>query len=177
MDIVEYLLFIPLLIYGIALSDLFGQWKHFMDSTSWYTPYLLTLIMVTEIGVHNVFVFFQFSPELSGIDYFSYWLYLFPPLVFLLMVNCLTHVDDYSNTEEFFKARIKPIFLLLAAFISMHFMSFVHFDHQIWVTRLLAIILCTIYALWPKTAVFYLLVAVWLLSIAIRFNIVYGSHS
>lgn len=174
MDIVEYLLFIPLLIYGIALSDLFGQWKHFMDSSSWYTPYLITLIMVTEIGVHNVFIFFKFSPELSHITYFAYWLYLFPPLVFLLMVNCLTHVDDYSDTETFFTSRIKPIFLLLAAFISMHFMSFVQFDHHIFLPRLLAIIFCMVYAFWQKDIVFYLLVGVWLVSIAIRFSSIYG---
>lgn len=174
MDIVEYLLFIPLLIYGIALSDLFGQWKHFMDSSSWYTPYLITLIMVTEIGVHNVFVFFKFSPELSTTTYFAYWLFLFPPLVFLLMVNCLTHVDDYSNTETFFTARIKPIFLLLAAFISMHFTPFVQFDHQIWLPRLLAIILCVVYAFWPKNNIFYTLVTVWLVSIAIRFYSIYS---
>lgn len=174
MDIVEYLLFIPLLIYGISLSDLLGQWKHFMDSSAWYTPYLITLIMVTEIGVHNVFVFFQFSPELGTINYFAYWLYLFPPLVFLLMVNCLTHVDDYSNTEEFFTSRIRPIFLLLAAFISMHFMSFIHFDHHLWLPRLLAIFFCVLYAFWQKNIAFYSLVGVWLFSIGTRFYVIYG---
>ncbi len=85
--------------------------------------------MVTEIGVHNVFIFFQFSTELVSINYFAHWLYLLPPIVFLLIVNCLTHVEDYSDTEAFFTARIRPIFLLLEAFISMHFSSFVHYDH------------------------------------------------
>lgn len=121
----------------------------------------------------NVFIFFRFSPELSTINYFAYWPYLFPPLVFLLMVNCLTHVDDYSDTESFFNARIKPIFLLLAAFISMHFIPFIHFDNQIWLPRLLAIIFCVLYAYWPKIQIFYMLVAVWLFSILTRAYILY----
>jgi hypothetical protein len=173
MDIIEYLLFVPLLIYGMALSDLFGQWKKFMEPASWYIPYLFTLIMITEIGVHNVFIFFKLSPQLSTINYFAYWLYLLPPLVFLLMVNFLTHTDDYSDMKVFFTARTKPVFLLLAAFISMHFIPIFHFDHNIWLPRVLGIIFCTVYAFWQRMIVFYLLVAIWLLSVGTRFYIVY----
>jgi len=31
MDLTEYMVFLPLLIYGIALADLFSQWKRFFD--------------------------------------------------------------------------------------------------------------------------------------------------
>jgi len=157
MDIVEYLLFVPLLIYGIALSDLFSQWKRFIEPSFWYLPYQITLVLVTEVGVYNVFEFFKLASHFSSISYFVYWLYLLPPLLFLLMVNFLTHSEDFLDMASFFSSRRKPVFLLQF-----------HFNLRGWPVQVLAILFSFTYAFWPKKAIFYVLVAVWFLSIVVR---------
>lgn len=172
MDIVEYLLFVPLLIYGIALSDLFGQWKRFLEPSSWYFPYLLTIIIITDIGVHNVFEFFKLCPQLNNINYFGYWLYLLPPLVFLILVNVLTNTDESVDTKTFFISRTRLVFLLLAVFIAMHFIPQFKYDQTIWLPRLLGVIACVLYAFWHKNFIFYLLIAIWLMSIISRAYII-----
>jgi len=58
MDSTEYLAFVPLLLYGIALADLFdllGQWRRFFDKEYLYWPYFLTTVMVTELAIRTCF--------------------------------------------------------------------------------------------------------------------------
>ncbi len=75
MGAVEYLLFIPLLIYGIALSDLFGEWKKIFNPSKLYIPYALTILLITEIGIYNVYIFFNISDMLAKSTYFIYCIY------------------------------------------------------------------------------------------------------
>lgn len=174
MDLGEYLLFIPLLIYGIALSDLFSKWKVFIESHTAYIPYLITLVMITEIGVQNVFNFFKLMPNLGSVNYFTYWLFLLPPLIFMLLVNFLTKTDDYPDFKTFFKAKAKIVFLLMAVFIALHFIPQFSYETEMWsLPRIIGIVGCILFALWHKPAVFYLLVGCWIISIGMHAYVVY----
>ncbi|RLB53106.1 MAG: hypothetical protein DRJ42_12845, partial [Deltaproteobacteria bacterium] len=51
MDIIEFLLFIPLLIYGIALSQLLSQWKRIFDFKNFYGPFVVTVVAVTVVAI------------------------------------------------------------------------------------------------------------------------------
>ena len=170
MDAVEYLLFIPLLIYGMALSDLFGEWKKIFTPSKLYIPYALTILFITEIGIYNVYIFFNISDMLAKSTYFIYLLYLLPPLVFLLMVNLITQKEDTIAIEEFFKSKIKPVFILVALFVALHFVPHYHFDNSIYFPRILAIAFCLLYAFWQKQFLFYIIIGVWVLSIIVRIS-------
>jgi len=173
MDFAEYLLFVPLLIYGIALSDLFSQWKVFLDREAWYLPYLITLILVTEIGVQNVYNFFKLIPNLDNVNYFTYWIFLFPPLTFMILVNVLTKTEDSADLTFFFAAKTRTIFLLLAAFIAMHFIPQFAYESELWLPRVLGIVACIIFAFWHRMIFFYVLVGVWIVAILSHAYVVY----
>jgi len=173
MDVVEYLLFVPLLVYGIALSDLFGQWKRFLDPKSWHLPHLLTLIIVTEIGVYNVFIFFKLTAQFSSMHYFLYWLYLLPPLIFMLLVSYLTHMEENEDVKTSFISRSRPVFLLLGIYIGLHFIPQFHFEQTLWGVRLLGVLICVTYAFWQKRVLFYLFVASWIMSLLSKVYVIY----
>lgn len=168
MDIVEYLLFVPLLIYGIALSDLFAQWKKFLTPKSWYFPHLLVIIAATDIGVNNVFNFFSLSDHFTNITYFMYWLYLLPPLVFLVLVNVLTKTDDNEDKKTFFNENRKSIFILMALFMALHFIPQFNYTEPVSIHRLLAIASCLLFAFWNRMIFYYASVLIWLLSLYSR---------
>ena len=67
MDATEYLAFLPLLIYGIALADLFSQWKRLFNPRLLFIPYLLLTIILTETALYNVFVYAKLLDELTGL--------------------------------------------------------------------------------------------------------------
>lgn len=168
MDIVEYLLFVPLLIYGIALSDLFGQWKKFLNPKSLYLPHIIIIIATTDIGVNNVFNFFKLSHQFTNITYFTYWLYLLPPLVFLILVNILTNTDDKEDKKIFFNENRKPIFILMAIFMALHFIPQFNYNEPVSIHRLLAIASCLLFAFWNNMLFYYASVLIWLLSLYSR---------
>ena len=65
----EYLAFIPLLIYGIALADLLSQWKRLFNPKDLFIPYLLMTIILTETALYNVFVYAEVINKLGGQTY------------------------------------------------------------------------------------------------------------
>ena len=68
----EYLAFIPLLIYGLALADLLGQWRRFFEREYFYLPYFLVTLIFTEVAIWNVFIYLGVTKQLEGISYFQY---------------------------------------------------------------------------------------------------------
>ena len=64
----EVLVFLPLLIYGIAIAALFSQWKRFINYKSLYIPYALFTILLTEIALYNVYLYSQLVGEISMIE-------------------------------------------------------------------------------------------------------------
>ena len=57
MDPEEYLAFIPLLIYGLAIADLLNEWRRFFKKEQWYLPYTIMSIIFTETAIYNVFIY------------------------------------------------------------------------------------------------------------------------
>jgi hypothetical protein len=121
MDSSEYLAFIPLLIYGLALADLFSEWKRLFDKEQWFFPYLLLTIIFTEVGIYNVFIYVKLVHQLVGQTYISYLSYLLPPFLFMMTINSFTP-DKGSVTKDYFIKNM-PIFLsLFTVFIACHFL-------------------------------------------------------
>ncbi len=86
------------------------------------------------------------------------------------MVNLITHKEDTIIIEEFFKSKIKPVFILIALFVALHFVPHYHFDNSIYYPRILAIAVCLLYAFWQKQFLFYIIISVWVLSIIARIS-------
>lgn len=120
MSATEYFVFIPLLIYGMAMAELFGEWKRLIDPEQWYLPYLLMTIMLSELAVYNVYIYAKLLDNLVGISYFNYLKYLVPPFLFLMTVHAFTP-DAQEKTEDYFVKRMPIFFTLLAAFVASHF--------------------------------------------------------
>ncbi len=108
MEATEYLAFLPLLIYGIALADLFREWKRFLNLKEIFLPYLIVTIILTETALYNVFSFAGLLKNLEGLTYSSYLLYLAPPFLFMLATSFFTPEED-SDTEEYFMKNM-PVF-------------------------------------------------------------------
>ena len=106
MDSTEYLAFVPLLFYGIALADLLGEWRRFFDKKYFYWPYSLTTVMLTELAVRNVFLYLEVVQGMDGQSYFRYWLHLVQPMIFLMVVSALTPDNHDQDTKSYFNERL-----------------------------------------------------------------------
>ena len=160
MEASEYLAFLPLLIYGIALADLFNQWKRFFNPKELYIPYLLLTIILTETALYNVFIYAELIDNLVGLSYFSYLSYLIPPFLFMLTANIFTPDQD-SDTEEYFLKQM-PVFLsLLALFAASHFLYNFNENFPTIVGRLIAILVILVTGIFRKIWMFYIVVALW----------------
>ena len=81
MEASEYLAFIPLLIYGIALADLLGQWRRFFDRDYFYLPYFLTTLIFTENAIWSVYGYLEVTSHL--------WHWIFSVLVVPIAANAV----------------------------------------------------------------------------------------
>jgi len=167
MEASEYLAFLPLLIYGIALADLFSQWKRFFTPKELYIPYLLFTIILTETALYNVFIYAELIDQLVGLSYFSYLTYLIPPFLFMLTANIFTPDQD-SDTEEYF-LRQMPFFLsLLALFAASHFLYNFNENHHTIVGRLVAILVILVTGISRKIWMCYIVAALWLFLLFVK---------
>lgn len=167
MEASEYLAFLPLLIYGIALADLFSQWKRFFNLKEVYIPYLLLTIILTETALYNVFIYAELIDQLAGLSYFSYLLYLIPPFLFMLTANIFTPDKD-SDTEEYF-LRQMPVFLsLLALFSASHFLYDFNENFPTIVGRMTAILIIIITGISRKIWMFYIVVVLWIFLLFVK---------
>ena len=171
MDPAEYLAFVPLLFYGIALADLLGQWRRFFDKDYFYFPYFLTTIIFTEAAVWNVYRYLEVVSHLEGVRYAQYWLYLVQPILFLLTVSALTPESEREDTERYFKQRFSLVYALAAIFVLSHFLS--GFGSIIPLTnlrytRIILIVLSVLIALTRRIGLIYVLAGVWFVSLLLR---------
>jgi hypothetical protein len=123
MDPAEYLAFVPLLFYGIALAELLGQWRRFFDRDYFHLPYFMTTVVFTELAIWNVYGYLAAVEKLENATYPEYWAYLLQPILFLLTVSALTPDADDRDTKAFFARRIRLIYGLMAAFLCSHFLD------------------------------------------------------
>lgn len=169
MDSSEYLAFIPLLIYGIALADLFGEWKRFFDKTQWFLPYLLLTIIFTEIAVYNVFIYLELVKQMVGLSYINYLLTLLPPFLFMMLVNAFTP-EKGDVTKDYF-LRNMPIFMgLLAAFIASHFLFNFEENPLTIIGRVASIVFIVITGFSRKIWMVYLMSVFWFVLLLARIN-------
>lgn len=167
MDITEYLAFLPMLIYGIALADLFGQWKRFLRPEQIFLPYLFVTVILTETALYNVFVFAGLLDELAGLTYYNYLKYLIPPFLFMLTTNSFTP-DQESETEEYFMKNMPVFFTLLALFGASHFLYDFNEKITILVFRIVAVLIVLMTGFLRKKWMIYLVCVMWILILIAR---------
>ncbi len=161
MDVSEYLAFLPMLLYGIALADLFSQWKRLFNPRQLFIPYLLLTIILTETALYNVFVYAELIDELKELNYFGYLLYLIPPFLFMLTVNIFTP-DQNSDTKEYFLKQMPVFFTLMALFAGSHFLYDFDENTATLVIRIAAIAIIFLAGVTRKIWLFYLICLMWL---------------
>ncbi|MEN8251055.1 MAG: hypothetical protein ABFS32_19130 [Bacteroidota bacterium] len=167
----EYLAFLPLLIYGIALADLFSEWKRLFNPKGLFIPYSLFTIILTEIAVYNVFVFAELLSELDGITYYNYLSYLLPPFIFLLTVNIYTPEKD-TDTKTYFIKQMPVFFTLMALFSASHFLYDFSENTGTLIIRLVSIAMFAITGFSRKVWMTYALAVVWLILLIFRIGII-----
>ncbi len=171
MDVTEYLAFLPMLIYGIALADLFGQWKRFLKPKQIFLPYLILTVILTETALYNVFVFAGLLDELAGQTYFNYLKYLIPPFLFMLTTNSFTP-DRESETEEYFMKNMPIFFTLFALFGASHFLYDFNEKIIILVFRIIAILIILLMGLLRKKWMVYIVCLMWIFMLIARVGMV-----
>ncbi|MBW2500782.1 MAG: hypothetical protein JRF61_26160 [Deltaproteobacteria bacterium] len=168
MDPAEYLAFVPLLFYGIALADLLGQWRRFFDREYFYLPYFLTTVVFTELAIWNVYGYLAVVHRLDKASYLQYWAYLLQPMLFLLTVSALTPDSEERDTEEYFTKRLSLIYGLMAAFIFSHLLSSYEPRSSLVIPRLIGTVLCIAVAVTRRLEIIYVLLLVWLVGLVRR---------
>ena len=167
MDIAEYLVFIPLLLYGISLADLLSEWKRILEPKHMYWPYSLLTIMLTETAVYNIYVYQNLIEALAYAGYYDYLTFLIPPFLFLMLTHAFTP-DKESDTELYFKDRMRVVFLLTALFISSKFLHSFNEPPLALYLRGFFIVTCIIIAWQRKIWMIYLLFTFWVITFATR---------
>ena len=168
MEASEYLAFIPLLIYGIALADLLGQWRRFFDRDYFYLPYFLTTLIFTENAIWSVYGYLEVTSHLAAIEYFQYWAYLLQPMLFLVIVSALTPELEIKDTKAYFIKRMPVVFGLMAVYIGSHFIANYGEISQLNIARFLAILLCIAMAISRRAWLVYVATALWVFSLFAR---------
>jgi hypothetical protein len=176
MDAEEYLLFIPLLIYGIVLSRLLGEWRRFFDFANWHGPYIVTVVVFTEIAIWNIFNFLDVFRGKSASSYLTYLALLLAPFLFLLSVNALLEEEDRDGLvdREEFASRMRLSYALMACFVALHLLPMYRADDGELIFRLPALVIVVAISWLRKEWLVYLLGAVWLLSLLRRIEIAVG---
>ena len=169
MNVADYLSFIPLLLYGIALAELFGQWRRFFDKEYLYWPYLVTTVVFIEIAIWNVYIFLFIAKDIAAVNYLQYWIFLLQPILFLLLVHALTPDPEVKNTEDYFKKRMPVVFGLMGIYIASHMIPGLDSMLEIInIPRLIAVVLCVSIAISRKVYLVYLMGVLWLVSLFLR---------
>lgn len=167
MSATDYLSFLPLLIYGIAIAELLSEWKRLFDIKTFFLPYALFTVLLTEVAIYNVFIYAELIEELKGLSYGMYLIYLIPPFLFMLVTNIFTP-DKGEDTRHYFLKQKPLMFTLISVFIATHFLFDFNEEPRLVYTRLayLTIIFVSgfINKIWPS----YVIVALWLISIYMR---------
>jgi len=170
MDVEEYLLFLPLLIYGIVLSRLLGEWRRFFDLANWHGPYIVTVVVFTETAIWNIFRFLDVFRAGDRQGYFTYLLLLLAPFLFLLAVNALLREEDGDGLvdREEFASRMRVSYALMGGYVALHLIPPYRPDGAELVFRLMALAIVLAIAWLRKEGLIYLLGVVWLASLCRR---------
>lgn len=167
MDPAEYLAIIPLLIYGIGLTDLLSQWHRLFDRENRYPVYLIFTLILTEVAIYNVVIYVDLVQAFPHQTYFNYLASMVPPILFLMVVHVFTP-DSGTQTKAYLFEHAGLIFSLTALFVASHYLYV--FDEKAMVSylRIIFILLLLATAYFRKEWMMYLLVAFWLVGLLQR---------
>ena len=170
MDVIEYLLFIPLLIYGIALSHLLAQWKHVFDLKSFHGPYLVTVVAFTETAIQNIYHYLEIFTARDDHSYPAYLLALTGPFLFLLSANSLSSgtTPDATIDRDEFRARIPAAYAFMSAFVALHLLPQFRTDSGNFALRIPLVLLLIAVAATKKESLIYLIGLFWLAGLVKR---------
>ncbi|MBS1543676.1 MAG: hypothetical protein JST14_08590 [Bacteroidetes bacterium] len=150
----EYYLILPLLLYGLGITDLINSWRSFLKPDQRYLPYTLTSILLLDTSFWNFYQLFDWVSEDHFSSYLVYMKILAAPLVFLVVVAIFTPEESTASLKDYFHQNMRPVFALLALFIFLHFTLDPH--EYVW-QRLGAIALLLAISITRKTWLIYLL--------------------
>lgn len=170
MDPIEYLLFIPLLMYGIVLTQLFGEWKRFFDLENWHGPYIITVVVFTEIAVWNIYTFLDVISREPSHSYLSYLGLLAPPFLLMLSVNALLAGEGASGLVDRveFRNRMRLSYFFMGCFVMFHFVPIFGQDDGLNPPRVAASAILFLAAWLKRERLVYLLGVIWLVGLAMR---------
>ena len=168
MSAAELLSFIPLLLYGVALADLFGQWRRFFDKEYLYWPYVLTTVIFTEIAIWNIYLFLLDVQDIELLSYYDYWTVLLQPILFVLIVHAFTPESEVKDTESYFRKRMTMVFTLFAIYIALHFLPGMTGDPAMNYPRFFGVAICLIIAFTRYIPLVYIFTAIWVISLFFR---------
>lgn len=152
----EFFAFMPLLIYGIAVSELIMHWRDYLKSDRRYWAHLLTGIILLELAFVNFYYLYDELNELF-VDYLHFLFRLIGPLILLLTVSVYTP-EDNKDIKEYFFDKSPIIFTLLGSFILVNLLS--EFKDPLMISiRLVAIVLCVLLATTRKFWILWFWVA------------------
>lgn len=164
MDPAEYLAIVPLLIYGIGITDLLGQWKRIFNKDGRFPLYIIYTIILTEVAIYNVVIYIDLVNILPQQTYYMYLSYLLPPILFLMVVNVFTP-DEGSKTAEYFNNNIRLMFILIAFFVASHFLySFDEHQGQQYL-RIIFVLLLLAIVIFKKQWLMYLVAVLWVVGL------------
>ncbi len=91
-----------------------------IEPKSFYWPYLLGTVLLTEVAIHETYIYYNVIDNLSMGHYLQYWVYLFPPFLFLLTVSIYTPEKE-DDTKEYFNEKAPYFGAFLILFLASHF--------------------------------------------------------
>lgn len=173
MDKIEYLLFIPLLIYGISLSDLLSEYKRLIKDQLLHVKYLVTVLMLSEVAIFNIYKLYSIINGYNITSYIQYWALLVPPILFMIVVHIFVIEDRHDNLASMeleFQRNIQPTFILMSVYTATHFIPMMNPDGNVPWVRLLSITILLLYVFLRKDFIFYILVGAWVASFIMNIN-------
>ena len=163
----EYYLILPLLLYGLGISDLVNSWRSFLKPEQRYLPYTLTSILLLDTAFWNFFQLYDWIQEDHFRSYLTYMRILAAPLLFVLVVAIFTPEEGTGSLKEYFHQHMRTVFALLALFVFVHFL--LDPNEFVW-QRLGAIAMLLTTAFFRKTWLIYLLLGFRVLTLAFDFG-------
>lgn len=118
----DYYLILPLLLYGLAISDLVSSWRSFFFSERRYWPYIPTSLLLLEASFWNFYRMNKWMTIDSFENYLSYSPFIITPLVFIVVVAVFTPDKENEDIKTYFQSNMRIIFGGLAIFVALHFL-------------------------------------------------------
>jgi hypothetical protein len=163
MSTTEYLAFIPLLIYGMGLTTLLIEWKRLFDPKEIFLPYTLLTLILTEVGIYNVFTYERLVNQFAGQSYLNYLIFLASPLLYFLVANVFTP-EARENTKEHFIRRMRLFCTLFALFAASNILYSLEESLTASISRIILILVLVLAAFTRKIWLTYVLAVIWVIS-------------